>query len=248
MKKPVYVLFAAAIVLSGCSGGSEAPPASAPAARISVAALPKVDAMRVLDHIKVLSSDEFEGRAPGTPGEETHRGVSVRGVQEPRVEAGQHGRHVHPEGPARRHHGRAGEAARRSGPLSTFKWKDDVVAWTKHVADGAAIDELGGGVRAATVSSRPSTAGTTSRASTSRARRWSCWSTIRRCRIRCRSLEARSEDVQRQGDDLLRPLDLQVRGGGATRARPPSSSSTRPGRPATRIPSSRDSSARSSIS
>ena len=31
------------------------------------------------------------------------------------------------------------------------------------------------------------------------------------------SLEARSKDVQRQRDDLLRPLDLQVRGGGSPR-------------------------------
>ena len=33
-------------------------------------ALPAIDAAAVLAHIKVLASDEFEGRAPGTAGEE----------------------------------------------------------------------------------------------------------------------------------------------------------------------------------
>ena len=82
----------------------------------------------------------------------------------------------------------------------------------------------------ATASRRRSTAGTTSRASTSRARRSSCSSTIRRCPIR-RSDQARRADVQRQRDDLLRPLDLQVRGGGAQgRRRRPDRARDRPGR------------------
>ena len=34
------------------------------------AAAPEFSATRILDHTRVLSSDEFEGRAPGTPGEE----------------------------------------------------------------------------------------------------------------------------------------------------------------------------------
>src|SRR5437899_3433811 len=36
----------------------------------TLAQLPDVDANQVLAHTKVLSSDEFEGRAPGTKGEE----------------------------------------------------------------------------------------------------------------------------------------------------------------------------------
>src|SRR3979490_3099171 len=37
---------------------------------VAIAQLPDVDPAAVLAHAKVLSSDEFEGRAPGTKGEE----------------------------------------------------------------------------------------------------------------------------------------------------------------------------------
>src|SRR5258705_12952985 len=37
---------------------------------VAMAQLPDIDAPAVLAHSKVLSSDEFEGRAPGTKGEE----------------------------------------------------------------------------------------------------------------------------------------------------------------------------------
>jgi Zn-dependent M28 family amino/carboxypeptidase len=39
-------------------------------AGLPAAASPDISAQRILAHTKVLSSDEFEGRAPGTPGEE----------------------------------------------------------------------------------------------------------------------------------------------------------------------------------
>src|SRR5437660_12400399 len=43
---------------------------SASAAQTPLAQLPKVDAGAVLAHTKVLASDDYEGRAPGTRGEE----------------------------------------------------------------------------------------------------------------------------------------------------------------------------------
>src|SRR5689334_17007577 len=53
-------------------GGS--PPANAPAAstsgRLPIGQLPAIDLDALLTHVKMLSSDEFEGRAPGTKGEE----------------------------------------------------------------------------------------------------------------------------------------------------------------------------------
>ena len=49
------------------------PPASAPALmsgpRVPIGQLPSLDTKALLDHVKVLSSDEYEGRAPGTKGE-----------------------------------------------------------------------------------------------------------------------------------------------------------------------------------
>src|SRR5690348_16572078 len=45
------------------AGAAAAPPAAAPA-------LPPVDGQRVLADIKVISSDDYQGRAPGTKGED----------------------------------------------------------------------------------------------------------------------------------------------------------------------------------
>ena len=71
-----------------------------------------------------------------------HEGRGARGrlprrsVQGSRAEAGQHRRHLLPEGAAGRHHADAGAAGvpARAAQAQTLKWKDDVVAWTKHVA------------------------------------------------------------------------------------------------------------------
>ena len=41
----------------------------------TLAQLPDVDMNAVLGHVKVLSSDEYEGRAPGSKGEEDRKSV-----------------------------------------------------------------------------------------------------------------------------------------------------------------------------
>src|SRR5687768_3060267 len=60
------------VALTACS--EPAPPAaepvSAPGARTPIGQLPDIDVDAVLAHSKVLSSDEYEGRAPGSKGEE----------------------------------------------------------------------------------------------------------------------------------------------------------------------------------
>src|SRR5581483_4335475 len=62
-----------AIAVAAIVGCSSAPSSSGPAApaktRVPIGQLPDVDISQVLAHTKMLSSDEFEGRAPGTPGE-----------------------------------------------------------------------------------------------------------------------------------------------------------------------------------
>src|SRR5262245_66082065 len=79
---PSTVLFLF-LVTSACSGsggigavscGSSTPTAYAPAistsTHIPIGQLPAIDLDALLTHTKTLSSDEFEGRAPGTKGEE----------------------------------------------------------------------------------------------------------------------------------------------------------------------------------
>jgi len=64
-------VFAIALLLSAANGCSSTRTAEAPVpARLSVTAMPKIDQQKILDHVKVLSSDEYQGRAPGTKGEE----------------------------------------------------------------------------------------------------------------------------------------------------------------------------------
>ena len=59
-----------ALLLAGClaCGGGEAP-AETDGDTASDMTAPAIDAARLLDHIRTLSSDEFEGRAPGGRGE-----------------------------------------------------------------------------------------------------------------------------------------------------------------------------------
>ena len=123
---------------------SEAPRSSqetAPAT-VPVASMPKPDPQAILAHIKVLASDEFEGRAPGTKGEE----LSVNYIQEQfkklNLKPG------NPDGTYVQKVPLVGITGTEARPLTltrgakkqTFKWADDVVAWTKHVADGASVE------------------------------------------------------------------------------------------------------------
>jgi Zn-dependent M28 family amino/carboxypeptidase len=75
MKTFNRVALSAAVMLLAACGNKEAPvetPAPIePAAQNALEpALAKIDAAGILQHIKVLASDEFEGRLPGTPGED----------------------------------------------------------------------------------------------------------------------------------------------------------------------------------
>ncbi len=53
-----------------CADGGDCGRAARKPGPVAMAQLPDIDADAVLAHTKVLSSDEFEGRAPGTKGEE----------------------------------------------------------------------------------------------------------------------------------------------------------------------------------
>jgi len=71
LRSTVPVLALAACAPAAQQGALEAgPSAGAPAARQAATAAPSIDPARLEAHIRVLSSDEFEGRGPATPGEE----------------------------------------------------------------------------------------------------------------------------------------------------------------------------------
>jgi Zn-dependent M28 family amino/carboxypeptidase len=117
---------------------------AAAAAALSVAALfaqsappatPGLSAEAIVQHVKVLASDEFEGRAPGTKGEE----LTVRYIADQFAKAGL--RPGNPDGTFFQNVPMIGITPDPSATLvfkkgaesRTLKFKDDVVAWTKRV-------------------------------------------------------------------------------------------------------------------
>ncbi len=111
-------------------------------APVAMAQLPDIDTAAVLAHTKVLSSDEFEGRAPGTKGEELTVNYLVDQFKQIGLKPG------NPDGTYVQKVPLVGITP-TPAPLMftkgkeqlTLNWKDDVVAWTKHVADVASLDK-----------------------------------------------------------------------------------------------------------
>src|SRR5476649_871872 len=131
--------------LTACSSESKSgtPGQTAPSVsqQLPIGQLPALDLNALLQHTKRLSSDEFEGRAPGTKGEE----LSVNYLAEQFKEVG-----LKPGNTDGTYFQKvplvgitptpAPLVFKKGAQQQTLKWKDDVVAWTKHVADSAAIE------------------------------------------------------------------------------------------------------------
>ena len=133
------------VCVAGCKSpqtNSAAQPTSAPAP-LALAAMPRIEAEPILGHIKVLASDEYEGRAPGTKGEE----LSVRYIEGQFKQFGLEP--GNPDGTYVQNVPLVGITAKETTPLTitkgsqkqTFKWADQVVAWSKHVAETASLEQ-----------------------------------------------------------------------------------------------------------
>src|SRR5258706_13298913 len=140
------VWIALALAMSGCSSEPKSPAPALPAPSVSlhtpIGQLPAIDLTALLSHTKKLSSDEFEGRAPGTNGEElavTYLADQFKAVGlKPGNTDGTYFQKVPLVGitPAP-----APLTFKKGSQSQTLKWKDDVVAWTKHVADSASVND-----------------------------------------------------------------------------------------------------------
>jgi Zn-dependent M28 family amino/carboxypeptidase len=130
-------------VLAGCSSGPKStvpaePPPPSTSRHVPIGQLPDIDTDALLAHTKVLSSDEYEGRAPGTKGEDLAVKYLIDQFKKAGLEPGNsNGTYVQKVPLV----GITPEAAplvfKKGAQQQTLKWKDDVVAWTKHVADRA---------------------------------------------------------------------------------------------------------------
>jgi Zn-dependent M28 family amino/carboxypeptidase len=112
-----------------------------PAPQVPLSKLPRIDPAKILDHIKMLGSDKFQGRAPGTEGEETTVSYLESQFKQLGLKPG------NPDGTYVQKVPLVGITGANTEPLVfkkgadalQLKWKDDVVAWSKHVAPSAAI-------------------------------------------------------------------------------------------------------------
>jgi Zn-dependent M28 family amino/carboxypeptidase len=143
MQKRTILAAAAAVsfIAASCSGTPPAPPDATSAAAPSLAQLPDLDMDAVLAHTKVLSSDEFEGRAPGTNGERRTVDYLVGEFTKAGLKPGNtDGTYVQKVPLVGITPTPAPLVFRKGAQQQRLKWKDDFVAWTKHVAEAASLD------------------------------------------------------------------------------------------------------------
>jgi Zn-dependent M28 family amino/carboxypeptidase len=143
--KKLAILAGCAALMAACTKSAETTadgaPGGSPARVKAVRDLPAVDAAKILEHIKVLADDGFEGRAPGTPGEEKTAEYLTAKFKEiglaPGNTDGTYIQNVPLVGitPA----ATQTLMVQNGGQKRTFAWSKDYVAFTKHVADTAAI-------------------------------------------------------------------------------------------------------------
>jgi Zn-dependent M28 family amino/carboxypeptidase len=144
MKRLTMLAVLLCCAAAACSGRRDTMPPQQPpaAAPLPVASMPRIDAQSILERIKVLASDEFEGRAPGTKGEDLTVRYLDRELEKLGLKPG------NPDGTYAQNVPLVGITASEAQPLviakgarkQTMRWANDVVAWTKHVADTASIE------------------------------------------------------------------------------------------------------------
>jgi Zn-dependent M28 family amino/carboxypeptidase len=134
----LILVTALAAVTAACGGQSDdAAGRAGGQQQLAVADMPQIDHSAILERIKVLSSDEFEGRAPGSRGEE----LTVQYLEEEFKKLGlQPG---NPDGTFIQQVPLIGITGAEAQPFTvagdgqkrTFKYRDEVVAFSQRVTD-----------------------------------------------------------------------------------------------------------------
>jgi hypothetical protein len=144
MMSKKLILLAALLAATSCSGSSDPQPqrgGSPPTTPVPLASLPAIDAAAILERTKALSADTFEGRAPGTRGED----LTVKYLEDEFRKLGLQPGNT--DGTFIQKVPLVGITAANTQPLTitkngrteAFTWGVEVVAWSKHVADSASI-------------------------------------------------------------------------------------------------------------
>jgi Zn-dependent M28 family amino/carboxypeptidase len=129
------LLLVAVILLLGCAKKPDAQ-------QMLLSQMPPVNPQAILAHTRVLSSDEYEGRGPGTKGEELTVGYLVDQFKKLGLKPGNtDGTYVQKVPLVGITPTPTSLVFEKGGRRQTLKWKDDVVAWTKHVAKSASMSK-----------------------------------------------------------------------------------------------------------
>ena len=125
------LVLAAALLAAACSGGTTA--ATEP---------PAIDGHAFLEHIETLSSDEFEGRSPGTKGEDLTVEYLARQFRELGLEPGNTDGTYVQKVPlvSITIQGKPDMTLRRGAETRVLKFHDEVVPWTKRVTERVSLD------------------------------------------------------------------------------------------------------------
>jgi Zn-dependent M28 family amino/carboxypeptidase len=128
-----------ALLSAACSSTPATPPP--PPSPTPLAELPQVDADQVLAHIKVLSSDEYEGRLPGTKGEDLTVAYLTDQFKQIGLAPGNtDGTYVQDVPLVGITAAPAPLQLRKGGRQLTLKFRDDFVASTRRVTETVGLD------------------------------------------------------------------------------------------------------------
>jgi len=141
-----HALLLLGLLAAACSNSPAPPPAtpdagpSVPGGHVAMGQLPDIDMSAVLAHTKALSSDEFEGRLPGTKGEQLTVAYLVDQFKKAGLKPGNaDGTYIQKVPLVGITPDPAPLIVKKGREEQTAKWIDDVVAWTRHVAPTASI-------------------------------------------------------------------------------------------------------------
>jgi Zn-dependent M28 family amino/carboxypeptidase len=141
-----HALLLLGLLAAACSNSPAPPPAtpdagpSVPGGHVAMGQLPDIDMSAVLAHTKALSSDEFEGRLPGTKGEQLTVAYLVDQFKKAGLKPGNtDGTYIQKVPLVGITPDPAPLIVKKGSQEQTAKWIDDVVAWTRHVAPTASL-------------------------------------------------------------------------------------------------------------
>jgi Zn-dependent M28 family amino/carboxypeptidase len=136
----IAVLSIAAACSSPRSNEPHSPLSTTSSSRIPIGQLPDIDMNAVLTHTRVLSSDEYEGRLPGTKGENlTVDYLTGQFKQIGLVPGNRDGTYVQNVPLVGITAAPAPLIIAKGSREEALKWKDDFIAWTKRVSSASAL-------------------------------------------------------------------------------------------------------------